>query len=287
MKEKILSVCITILGSFPNVIPFAVELAIFFISAFGALGVGLQHSLGFSMTIALFLVGAVVLNGALAIALRLSNWTIVKFATIGKKYAAPYIIKDVRETYAHNSLSDKARAEVLALLREYGMDGLPEDIKNYIRNQQALEEMITRLRRIEEDRIKKRNILVEEYTRLFFAGRLEDYRSLNESIIQFLVCMDADMRYEQLACNKSYSKADIRVFCSNVQLFCEIPVDVMAKFQEKVFGNWFPNTSLDSLISNFSKTSSSKFSKISDSVSLEEIVEDMRRTCNPNNNESI
>ena len=114
MKEKILSVCITILGSFPNVIPFAVELAIFFISAFGALGVGLQHSLGFSMTIALFLVGAVVLNGALAIALRLSNWTIVKFATIGKKYAAPYIIKDVRETYAHNSLSDKARAEVLA-----------------------------------------------------------------------------------------------------------------------------------------------------------------------------
>ena len=239
------------------------------------------------MTIALFLVGAVVLNGALAIALRLSNWTIVKFATIGKKYAAPYIIKDVRETYAHNSLSDKARAEVLALLREYGMDGLPEDIKNYIRNQQALEEMITRLRRIEEDRIKKRNILVEEYTRLFFAGRLEDYRSLNESIIQFLVCMDADMRYEQLACNKSYSKADIRVFCSNVQLFCEIPVDVMAKFQEKVFGNWFPNTSLDSLISNFSKTSSSKFSKISDSVSLEEIVEDMRRICNPNNNESI
>ena len=65
-----------------------------------------------------------------------------------------YIIKDVRETYAHNSLSDKARAEVLALLREYGMDGLPEDIKNYRRNQQALEEMITRLRRIEEDRIK-------------------------------------------------------------------------------------------------------------------------------------
>ena len=176
---------------------------------------------------------------------------------------------------------------MLALLREYGMDGLPEDIKNYIRNQQALEEMITRLRRIEEDRIKKRNILVEEYTRLFFAGRLEDYSSLNESIIRFLVCMDADMRYEQLACNKSYSKADIRVFCSNVQLFCEIPVDVMAKFQEKVFGNWFPNTSLDSLISNFSKTSSSKFSKISDSVSLEEIVEDMRRICNPNNNESI
>ena len=283
MKEKIVNILIKVFRTFPNVIPFVVEFVIFTISALGAF----HHNLGCSMRIALFFVEAVVLNGALAIVLRLSNWTIVKFATIGKKYAAPYIIKDVRETYAHNSLSDKARAEVLALLREYGMDGLPEDIKNYIRNQQALEEMITRLRRIEEDRIKKRNILVEEYTRLFFAGRLEDYRSLNESIIRFLVCMDADMRYEQLACNKSYSKADIRVFCSNVQLFCEIPVDVMAKFQEKVFGNWFPNTSLDSLISNFSKTSSSKFSKISDSVSLEEIVEDMRRTCNPNNYESI
>ena len=287
MKEKILSVCITILGFFPNVIPFAVELAIFIISAFGALGVGLQHSLGFSMTIALFLVGAVVLNGALAIVLRLSNWTIVKFATIGKKYATPYIIKDVRETYASNSLSVKARAEVLALLREYGMDGLPEDIKNYIHNQQALEEMVTRLRRIEEDRIKKRNTIVEEYTRHFFARRLDDYRSLDESILRFLVCMDADMRFEQLAYNKAYSKADIRVFCSNVQLFCEIPVDVMAKFQEKVFGNWFPNTSLDSLISNFSKTSSSKFSKVSDNVSLEKIVEELRKTYNQNNNESI
>lgn len=40
MKEKILSVCITMLGSFPNVIPFVVEFAIFTISAFGALGVG-------------------------------------------------------------------------------------------------------------------------------------------------------------------------------------------------------------------------------------------------------
>lgn len=287
MKEKISNFGIMVLGSFPNVIPFAVEFAIFTISAVGALGFGLQRSLGYSMTIGLFIVEAVILNLVLAVVLRISNWAIMKFATRGKKYAASHIIKDVRETYNSNSLSDRAREEVLALLREHGMDGLPEDIKNYIRNQQALEEMITRLRRIEEDRIKKRNILVEEYTRLFFAGRLEDYRSLNESIIRFLVCMDADMRYEQLACNKSYSKADIRVFCSNVQLFCEIPVDVMAKFQEKVFGNWFPNTSLDSLISNFSKTSSSKFSKISDSVSLEEIVEDMRRTCNPNNNESI
>lgn len=287
MKEKILSVCITILGFFPNVIPFAVEFAIFTISALGSIGIGMQHSLERSMTIVLFLVEAVILNGVLAGVLRFSNWTIMKFATIGKKYAAPHIIKDVRENYASNSLSDKARAEVLALLREYGIDGLPEDIKNYIHNQQALEEMVTRLRRIEEDRIKKRNTIVEEYTRLFFAGVLDDYRSLDESILRFLVCMDSDMRYEQLACNKKYSKADIRVFCSNIQLFCEMPVDVMAKFQEKVFGNWFPNTSLDSLISNFSKTSSSKFSKISDSVSLEEIVEDMRRTCNPNNNESI
>lgn len=287
MKEKIVNILIKVFRTFPNVIPFVVEFVIFTISALGSIGIGMQHSLGRSMTIVLFLVEAVILNGVLAGVLRFSNWTIVKFATIGKKYATPYIIKDVRETYAHNSLSDKARAEVLALLREYGMDGLPEDIKNYIRNQQALEEMITRLRRIEEDRIKKRNTIVEEYTRHFFARRLDDYRSLDESILRFLVCVDADMRFEQLAYNKSYSKADIRVFCSNVQLFCEIPVDVMAKFQEKVFGNWFPNTSLDSLISNFSKTSSSKFSKISDSVSLEEIVEDMRRTCNPNNNESI
>lgn len=287
MKEKIVNILIKVFRTFPNVIPFVVEFVIFTISALGSIGIGMQHSLGRPMTIVLFLVEAVILNGVLAGVLRFSNWAIVKFATIGKKYAAPYIIKDVRETYAHNSLSDKARAEVLALLREYGMDGLPEDIKNYIRNQQALEEMITRLRRIEEDRIKKRNTIVEEYTRHFFARRLDDYRSLDESILRFLVCMDADMRFEQLAYNKSYSKADIRVFCSNVQLFCEIPVDVMAKFQEKVFGNWFPNTSLDSLISNFSKTSSSKFSKISDSVSLEEIVEDMRRTCNPNNNESI
>lgn len=287
MKEKILNIIITVLGFFPNVIPFVVEFAIFTISALGSIGIGMQHSLGCSMTIVLFLVEAVILNGVLAGVLRFSNWTIVKFATIGKKYATPYIIKDVRETYTSNSLSDKARAEVLALLREYGMDGLPEDIKNYIHNQQALEEMVTRLRRIEEDRIKKRNSLVEEYTRHFFARRLDDYRSLDESILRFLVCMDADMRFEQLAYNKAYSKADIRVFCSNIQLFCEIPVDVMAKFQEKVFGNWFPNTSLDSLISNFSKTSSSKFSKVSDSVSLEEIVEDMRRTCNLNNNESI
>lgn len=283
MKAPMKNILILVFRIFPNIIPFAIEFIIFTISFFAVIGVRMHHSWEPCMTIALSLVVAVILNGIFAVILRFSNWTIEKFAAIGKKYATPHIIKDVRENYASNSLSDKAKDEVYALLREYGMDGLPEDTKKYIRDHQALEEMITRFRRCEEERITKRNSIVIEYTKLFFACRLEDYSSLENSIHRFLVCMDADMRYELLTCNNAYNKNDIRVFCSNVQQFCEIPVEVMAKFQEKVFGNWFPDTTFDSLKSNFSKTSRSKFSTVSDSVTLEDIVANWKETYNQNN----
>lgn len=276
MKDKLSKVCSDTIKISANAIPYVVVLVIFVISATIAVMFSLQHDMNTCGSVIVFIASMILFLLLFSIFLRFTEWVINAFAARGTKYISHYIIKYVREGYAKGTLPDMTMLEVLALLREHGEDGLPDHIKAWIHDCRDLQKLSTTLKMLEEERILKRNAVILEYTRLFFSGRLEDYESLESSIRQFLISLDPELHYDKLSLNKDFSKADIRLFFCNIQTFSGIPKEALAKFQGKVFAHWFPVASSDSLTSNYTKTAASKLPKVSDTLSLESIIENMK-----------
>ncbi len=207
---------------------------------------------------------------------RIAEWVINRFIKVEKKYTAPDIIRYVKQEYNNDALSERTKIEVISLLQEHSGDFLPEEEKEAIRKEKELRKQIECKKQELEKLLKKRIDTILEYTTLLFCGRLDDYESLEESMKQFLVNFDCSKRYYAISKNDDFSKADIRVFCNNVREYFDVPLENMANFQRKVFGNWFPDNKPESFVSNFNKTGSSKLPKVSDKLSLQEIINNIK-----------
>ena len=280
MKKKLSSYCISAIQMSTDAIPFVIAFVIFLMSALTATFVASTKGWGTAGLLLAFAVSILLLGALYFFYQKLSEWTVTAFVTRGKQYAAHYILSYVRENYGNGALSKIAQAETVALLREYAKDGLPEEVRKYIQDQMNLQSLSDMVKALEHEKTKKLHTLVIEYCRLFFCGRVENYESLEYSLRKFLIDGRVELSNDKVVGGDSFTKSDIRVFCSNVQATCGMPVERMAKFQKVIFIHWFPDTPEASLISNFSKTGASKQLKVTENLTLEAIVDEKKNELN-------
>lgn len=276
MKKYKITYTTNIVRLFPKIVPYVIIVIIALISIGAAWYNSLLHGWGkFGFMIATVL-NLFVLGGIYYASIRLSRFIVESLSRAGKKCFASDMMRSIHEGYTTHTLSSSTSSEVKAFLRDAGKDELTDSEKRYLQNEAEVERLEEERQRAANEMKQKKIAVIMEYTRLLFCGRIENYPTLEKSLERFLRIGDVAVDSDKYVLIGKYKKADIRVFCSNICAYYEITGEAMAKFQKIVFAKVFDTAKIVSLASNNTKSNASKLAKVTDQMTLTDIVEELK-----------
>lgn len=276
MKKILATIVCNVLLMSPYITPYIITTIIAVLSTMISICIAAKYGYGTIGLSFAFSICAITFGICYCLHLKIAGLIIDAFTSKGQKYVAAYMMRFIQDNYAKATLTESTKTAALSFLHKYAKDGLTEHEKTCLQNDADMR-MFIDIREKEERTMKAKKMdIVMEYTRMLFCGRVENYDSLDYSMRILLLTGKVQLKSEKLIQGDNISKSDIRVFCTNVQIYSGIAIDTLARFQKLVFANWFQETPLESLVSNFSKTGASKLPRVTDTNTLEDIIDNIK-----------